>query len=134
KPIFHPEGKKYSAISVLGPGKYGPFAGEWATLKEKTGYANEALEGLYVQFSGLSIQGKKVTEIRGLGRPEFSDHDRKIRISLANHQVANLTFYKTLPKVDPYYPPKYSPYFFKFWFDGDTAVQDCRLEYEPWGG
>lgn len=134
KPIFHPESKKYTAISVLEPTLEGPLSSEWQKLKKQKGYSKEKLEELYVQFSGLSIRDEKIIVVDEIGRPEFSDYDRKIRIPLANHQVANLTFYRPLPKVDPYNPPKYSPYFFKFWFDGDTAVQDCRLEYEPWGG
>ncbi|MDO1510914.1 MULTISPECIES: hypothetical protein [unclassified Neisseria] len=99
------------------------------------------LESTYLVLNAYSLKDKSKhpISIKKVGEVYVSPNSRIFEIRLLDGTSAHIEVFKDIPyyhtdnedaEHDLTNAPEYSPYYFRFWFDGDREKQTCRLKYD----
>lgn len=95
-------------------------------------------EYLVLDAFSLSSKSKNPISMKKVGAVYVSSDNKLFEIKLLDGSSAHIEVFKNIPNYlfespNPEYElgnaPDYSPYYFRFWFDGDKEKQTCRLKY-----
>lgn len=95
-------------------------------------------EYLVLNAYSLSSKSKNPISMKKVGAVYVSSDNKLFEIKLLDGSSAHIEVFKNIPNYlfespNPEYElsnaPDYSPYYFRFWFDGDKEKQTCRLKY-----